>query len=166
MGLAWRNWKLRRFQIMRKMVVYKVNYAKKNDIYHHLIECSRLFIPPLSSNVHIEDYTQKIVEKADTFEAWSKGKLIGLIAAYCNNFDDREAYITSVSVIESFSGMGIASELLSICITHVENIKFNWIKLKVNKNSKKARNLYHKYDFQEIDSEDDFVLMRRKVKDE
>lgn len=149
-----------------RRVLYKVNYAKKKDVYHHLIECSRLFIPPLSLNVDIEDYAKKIVEKADTFEAWAEGKLIGLVAAYCNNFDNREVYITSVSVIESFGGMGIASQLLSSCIRHVENINFNWIKLKVNKNNKKARNLYYKYDFQEIDSEDDFVLMRRKVKDE
>lgn len=149
-----------------KIVVYKNNCAEKDDIYHHLMECSNSFIPPLSLNVNIEDYAQKIVEKADTFEAWSEGKLIGLTAAYCNNLEEREAYITNVSVVESFGSMGIASELLSICIKHVGNIKFNWIKLKVNKDNKKARNLYKKCGFQEIGSEDEFVIMRREVKDE
>ncbi len=149
-----------------KMVVYKINCAEKDDIYHHLMECGKSFIPPLSLNVNIEDYAQKIVEKADTFEAWSEGKLIGLIVAYCNNLDEREAYLTNVGVVESFGSMGIASELLSSCIKHVGNIKFNWIKLKVNKNSKKARNLYKKCGFQEIGSEDEFVLMRCEVKDE
>lgn len=148
------------------MVVYTINCAEKDDVQHHLMECDKSFIPPLSLKVNIEDYAKKIVEKADTFEAWVDGKLIGLIAAYCNNLEDRESYITNVSVVESFGDRGIASELLSMCIQYVGNLKFNWIKLKVNKNSDKARKLYKKYDFREIGFEKEFVLMRRKVKDE
>ncbi len=87
-----------------RMVVYTINCAEKDDVQHHLMECDKSFIPPLSLKVNIEDYAQKIVEKADTFEAWVDGKLIGLIAAYCNNLEDREAYITNVSVVESFGG--------------------------------------------------------------
>lgn len=149
-----------------RTVVYTINCAEKKDVHRHLMDCDKLFIPPLSLKVNIEDYSKKIVEKADTFEAWVEGELIGLIAAYCNNFEVREAYITNVSVVETFGDRGIASELLSMCIQYAYNLKFNWIKLKVNKNSDKARNLYKIYDFREIGFEEEFVLMRRKVKDE
>lgn len=147
-------------------VVYKINQVKKDDIYNHLMMCSASFIPPLSSNVNIEAYAQKIDEKADTFEAWNEERLIGLVAAYCNNFDDQEAYITNVSVAASFRDMNIASNLLRMCIKHVESLKLNWIKLKVNKNNEKAINLYKKFHFSEIDYYDEFILMRFKVKDE
>src|SRR5688572_19793952 len=130
-----------------KTIVYKKNQAEKNDIYLHLRDCNNLFVPPLDLKVDIHRYTQKIYEKADTFEAWLDDRLVGLIAVYCNNLEDREAYITNVSVVKELGEKGIASELLSLCIKYVEKEKFTVITLEVNKNSTKAINLYEKYGF-------------------
>ena len=167
MGLAWQNWRLISGRLMNeKEIVYKINQSQKNDIHAHLIDCVNLFIPPLNLKTDIENYAEKIYEKADKFEAWNDDRLIGLIAIYCNNFEDREAYITNVSVVEAFSDMGIASKLLSTCIKHVEGINFKRIALKVNKNNKKARSLYKKFGFVEVGSEDENIIMRCKVKNE
>jgi len=131
-----------------------------------LTNCSDLFIPPLTVDLNIDSYSQKIIDKADTFEAWNRDRLIGLVAAYCNNVESKEAFITNVSILKAFNNMGIASELLSICIQYVESIKFRDIRLKVRRNNTIARKLYTKHNFQQIGFEDGFVIMRRESRNE
>lgn len=152
--------------MIKKGIVYKINQSKRNDIYDHLLDCAGLFVPPLNIKVDIDYYTNKIYENADTFEAWDNDELIGLVAIYCTNFEDQEAYITNVSVVEAFSGMGIASELLSMCIKYVESINFKKIVLKVNENNSIARSLYKKFGFVEVSSEDENIILRRKIVNE
>ncbi|MBK8698425.1 MAG: GNAT family N-acetyltransferase [Saprospiraceae bacterium] len=82
-----------------------------------------------------------------TFEAWKENSLVGLVAIYFNENADHSAYITNVSVLKSFMGSGIASELLGQCIGYAVSENFMEIKLEVNKESSHAINLYRKYDF-------------------
>ena len=148
----------------KKVVVYKINKAKNKDVLEHLIDCNDLFIPPLNQGVEIKIYAQKISTKAETFEAWHKSKLIGLIAAYCNDTPNKRVYITNVSVMKNFSNKGIASKLLEMCIEHAKSIRFNEITLKVNSQSEDAKRLYKKYNFQETGMDGEFISMRRKTK--
>jgi len=145
-----------------KTIIYEINQAKRSDILNHLRSCNDSFIPPLDQKVDVDNYSRKIFENADTFEAWSENELIGLIAAYCNDVKKR-AFITNVSVAEEFSSKGVASELLEICIKYIEGKQFKEIALEVNKRSKKARELYKKFNFQEIGLENEFILMRCEI---
>jgi ribosomal protein S18 acetylase RimI-like enzyme len=144
-------------------ITYKINQAKSDDIFDHLRNCSASFFPPLHQRVNIDDYTRKIFEKADTFEAWNGNELIGLIAAYCDNVERKRAFITNVSVVEKFSNRGIASELLSMCIDHIEGMRFKEITLKVNRQNEKAVSLYKKHKFQEFGMDNELILMRYKT---
>ncbi len=146
-----------------KNIVYKINQARYEDIFKHLNSCSHLFEPPLYERVNINDYVRKIYEKSDTFEAWGGDELIGLIAVYCNNLLEGQAFITNVSVGEKYNNMGIASKLLKKCIKYIKGQEFKGIVLNVNSKNEKAICLYKKHNFQYIRLENEFVVMRYKV---
>lgn len=84
---------------MSKSIEYCLNKASESEIAGHLKQCDADFVPPLSSRVEIKDYAQKIANKATRFEAWSDGTMVGLVAAYYNDHENRLVYITSVSVL-------------------------------------------------------------------
>lgn len=141
---------------------YKTESASKENICQHLFACSNNFVPPLESTVNIKDYSAKIKDKGVTVEAWSGTRLIGLIAVYLNDFENRTGYITNVSVISEFSGQGIASRLLSNCVELVKERNFNSIQLEVNRKNKSAVALYEKFHFRKSSesSKENFIKMK------
>lgn len=128
---------------------YTINESKEKEIHLHLKECSDYFIPCLNKTIDIVNYSNKIFDKAVRFEVWSKGILVGLLAVYLNNLNDRIGYITNVSVLNSYSGRGIASCLIKNCIEYAIEKKFKEIVLEVNNKNESAINLYKKFSFTE-----------------
>ncbi len=128
---------------------YKIKTATSIEINSHLMECDDSFSPSLSETVNIEAYSKKIHEFAVTFEAWCNNELIGLIAAYFNDKTSNAAFITNVSVINSFKGKGIASVLLENCIDFAKTKQMKKVVLEVSIENKKAIRLYEKYNFKE-----------------
>jgi ribosomal-protein-alanine N-acetyltransferase len=116
------------------------------DIQAHLDRCNQRFRPPLSTRLKIPAYARKIRDKAHTFEAWMGEALIGLVAAYMNE-EDRTCHITSVSVIEEFSGQGIAGQLLEACLGQARACRLSSASLEVSNQSQIARHVYEKYGF-------------------
>ncbi len=121
--------------------------ASAAKIAEHLRMCDTDFIPSLSERVEIRDYAQKITSKTTRFEAWSGGTLVGLVAAYCNDQEKRIAYITSVSVLKSRTGKGIAASLVGQCVAHMKASGMRQISLEVASDNKLAIKLYEKSGF-------------------
>jgi hypothetical protein len=71
-----------------------INQACVGEIARHLRACEKCFVDQLGLRVDIDDYAQKIVARAERFEARSEGKLVGLLAAYCNDPLQKRAFIT------------------------------------------------------------------------
>lgn len=128
----------------------KINTAGKSEIFCHLKKCSDSFIPRLDESVNISDYSSKIFEKATLFECWDGEVLVGLVAAYFNDYDNKFSYITNVSVLKEYFGKGIASNLLKNCIDYGSKNNFSKIILEVEKSNTSAINLYKKFNFKEI----------------
>lgn len=149
--------------MIEQTIVWKINQASYGDIFKHLNSCSHLFEPPLHERLNIDDYARKIHDKAYTFEAWAGNELVGLIAVYCNNFNEGQAFITNVSVMERYSNKGIASTLLKKCIRCVKVQAFKNIVLSVDANNEKAISLYKKHGFQYVEQENQFMVMRYKI---
>ena len=124
-----------------------INQASAAKIEEHLGACNDVFIPPLNGRVGIDDYARKIIDKAVRFEVWSGEVLIGLVAAYCNDIDGRAAFITSVSVLPEWQGMGLASQLVKRCISYASELGFTRIELEVDRRNAAATNLYEKHGF-------------------
>ena len=139
---------------------YNTKTALVEDIYSHLKECNYNFIPPLDEKVNIMNYSKKIYEKAITFEAWDEKILIGLIATYLNDAENKMAFITNVSTIKEYMGKGIANELMKMCISYSKSHNFNEINLEVSSKNTDALNLYKKYGFVKNKEEDSITFMR------
>ena len=129
---------------------------------HHLEECNNSFVPLLSERVDIDEYSAKIADKAVTFEAWEKNKLVGLVAAYINK-DLLTVFITNVSVLKQYAGKGIAKQLMVRCIEYVCKNSFKNIQLEVSKNNTKAISLYKGLNFIEYGSQGETLLMELKT---
>ena len=52
-------------------LIFATGTVEEDKIFQHLIECEKDFTPALSTKVNLREYSQKINEKAMTFEAWS-----------------------------------------------------------------------------------------------
>ena len=130
-------------------IEYKIGVGSQNEIYLHLLDCDKFFIPKLSEKVNISEYSEKIFNKAINFEAWDNERLIGLVSMYINEEDTSFGYITNVSIINEYKNRGIASNLLKKCIKYSKDINLNWISLKVDTKNVSAVNLYNKFNFME-----------------
>ncbi len=126
---------------------FKIKTASCETIIDHLIKCANCFNPPLYTYVDIKEYGKKIFDNAVTFEGWDDNKLVGIIAAYYNNWETKNGYITNVSVLKGYKGFGIASKLLKQTINYGRENGFYQIELEVNINNIKAFKLYEKHGF-------------------
>jgi ribosomal protein S18 acetylase RimI-like enzyme len=147
----------------RNQTKYKIKTATEKEILAHLMECNNSFSPPLSERIDLKQYSQKIFKKSITFEAWRDHLLVGLIAAYFDENFGNSAFITNVSVMKGFTGLGIASELLNKCIGYARKKHFREIELEVNKDNDHAINLYRKFDFISDGTRDDFLKMKIEI---
>jgi len=132
---------------MSTSVDYCVDRASGAEIVQHLSGSDADFVPPLSERVEINDYARKIASRATRFEAWSGDTMVGLVAAYCNDQVERIAYITSVSVLKTWTGKGIAASLLKQCIKHAHASGMQQIILEVASDNVSAIRLYEKSGF-------------------
>lgn len=132
---------------MRAAVELLLNQASAEQIAEHLSRCDADFVPPLSTRVKIKDYALKIASKATRFEAWSGGALVGLVATYDNDQEKRIAYITNVSVLNEWTGQGIAQSLMNQCVAHVNILGMRQISMEVAADNTPAINLYEKSGF-------------------
>lgn len=132
---------------MSEVLEFCENRASAAQIAAHLEACDEAFKPPLSSRVRVDDYAQKIRDRAERFEAWTGEMLVGLVAAYCNDKEGRVAFITSVSVLPERQGAGIASMLLARCISHAAGLRFTRVELELDQRNTPAVSLYVKHGF-------------------
>lgn len=146
-----------------KDIIYKINESTIEDIVEHLNLCDLDFIPKLSSKVNIVDYSIKLFEKANRFEAWKKNKLVGLVALYYN-FEENLGFITSVSVLHEYNGNGIAKKLFEFVIAQIKELKFKKLLLEVNKSNYGAIKLYEHFNFKICKETEDNYLLKINIK--
>ena len=142
---------------------YTEGMASEEAIYYHLSKCNNDFIPPLEAKVNIQEYSTKIFQKSVTFEAWDGNIMIGLVAAYFNDPARQTGYITNVSIIGSYKGKGIASNLLYKCVDYARKNSFRNIYLEVARSNHYAINLYMKFGFHVYENKDFLVLMKLDI---
>ena len=109
---------------MTEPLTYRLNSASLREIFFHLNICDQEFTPSLSGKVNIEEYAGKLHSRAETFEAWSKESLVGLVAVYANDTGG-QGYISSVSVLPEWTGQNIATTLLKKSIEFLARASFH-----------------------------------------
>lgn len=129
------------------MIRNTLGCASALEITEHLLICDSAFVPPLSSRIDIGRYAHKIFSNAQCFEAWAGDILVGLVAAYCDNHDAKAAFITNVSVLPNWQGLGVATQLMSFCCKQVSEAGFRKIELQVSQGNRIAISFYEKHGF-------------------
>jgi ribosomal protein S18 acetylase RimI-like enzyme len=147
-------------------VEFKTKTASVQAVTEHLKTCANTFDPPLHTHVNIEAYSQKIVDKAVTFEAWDNGQLVGLVAAYFNDLQSKTGYITSVSTLPHYQGRGIAKNLLTTSLEHGKSLGFLKVGLEVSERNTPAINLYSQSGFLVIGRKGATLVMQGSLKNE
>ncbi len=141
-------------------ITFKTHTASEHEILDHLRACDSSFVPPLGDRVDLVGYSNKLFEKAITFEAWSGHTLAGLVAAYFDDGETRTGYITNVSVLPECAGRGIGSELLRKCIDYAMKGNYREIELEVDKGNIRGISLYEKHNFIQTGEKGDDVIMK------
>ncbi|MBI1753947.1 MAG: GNAT family N-acetyltransferase [Acidobacteria bacterium] len=132
---------------MRREVEFSRDRASETELLDHLRACGSSFDPPLGDRVDLPIYARKLAIRATRFEAWANGLLAGLVAVYCNDLGSEVAYITSVSVLETWTGKGIARHLLDQCAGFARAGGFKVLRLEVGVHNLAARRLYESFGF-------------------
>jgi ribosomal protein S18 acetylase RimI-like enzyme len=136
-----------------------INNSTQEQIYNHLISCSKSFTPELSSYVDIEEYSKKLYENSKRIELIVDDVLIGLIAFY-NNSDHKNLYITNISVMPGYYNQGIARMLLDTCKSRCVDLQYSNITLEVFKENKPAINFYEKNNFTLHKIKDNVLILK------
>lgn len=145
------------------LISYSKNLSSMEEIQTHLESVSFSFIPPLNERVDIGEYSKKIYLNAIRFEAWYDESLIGLVACYVNDFVNKIAYVTNVSVDSKMRGQGVAHHLLANLLNDEDLHSFNYVCLEVNRSNVIATSLYRSFGFEQNEIRDQNVIMRLKL---
>ncbi len=130
--LAWQYWN---------------NKSTTTDILYHLQQCDDIFIRELEERVDLMVYADKIVKYSQRFEAWSDDQLVSLVAIYCNDIQNFQAYISNVSTIPSWQKRGIARNLLNRACYYARESGMRHIQLEVAKDNQRAIYIYQQCGF-------------------
>lgn len=124
-----------------------INNSSIENIYQHFNECNKSFVKEIQLRVSLQDYIEKIFYNAMRYEYWNNDKLVGLIAVYQNRGIGNPAYITIISVQESFYSKGIGTRMMLFLIQELKIKNFKRLLLEVQKKNIIAINFYIKTGF-------------------
>ena len=127
----------------------------------YLYAADNCFFPPLSKQVNIEAYAQKLAQHAQLVWYVSEGKRVGLCAFYANQ--PPRAFLTSLSVLKEHQKHGLAQRMLKEMVEHCRRNGYRQIALEVYKDNIGAQCLYEKMGFAFSAESDEKFLMERML---
>lgn len=137
----------------------------KDKIYKFLLQIDDSFPEKLSDRVVLEDFAEKISNKAEVFTEIDNDQIVGMVAGYINDTETKVSYINIVGVLEEYRGKGISQKLLKEFIDASREKDFEIIKLEVEKDNKSAIKIYKRLGFVE-EKVTNKIHMMCKVKEE
>lgn len=87
-----------------------------NLLTQYLCEVDKDFGFPLSSQTDLKVFVLKLLKYGHAFFAIENNQAVGLITFYCNNYQNRQAYLPILSVKQSHRNKGYARKLINIAI--------------------------------------------------
>lgn len=124
-----------------------LNKSDAAAVESHLRECDERFSPSLSARVDLADYARKLALLSDRLEAWYEGRLVGLVAAYLNNQEHRQGFVSSMSVCFDAEGRGLASALMRKCVQLAREKGCKSLGLEVGEGDQRKQAFYLKHGF-------------------
>jgi ribosomal protein S18 acetylase RimI-like enzyme len=144
-------------------IQYKISAAHEFEILELLRRTSDRFSPALETYVDLKQYAQKIYNNATTFEAWDGKIFIGFVAAYLNDDESKQGFITLVVLDEKYASQGIAHQLFNLLIEQTKKIQYKSLLLEVSPTNEHALNFYTRFGFLKDGHKDGRVQMKFSV---
>jgi ribosomal protein S18 acetylase RimI-like enzyme len=105
------------------------------------------FDPAISKQVDIEKYAEKVLSKGHFLGVIEDSKIEGLIGFYCNDKENKCAYITYLAVGEGSRGKGIGSKLVNACNSKCSKEGMEKTRVQTSYDNASATKMYKKIGF-------------------
>ena len=123
-----------------------------NLLTQYLCEVDNDFEIPLSSRTELKIFSLTLLLHGHVFFAIEKKQAVGLIAFYCNNYENHQAYIPILSVKQNYRSKGYARQLINIAINVCRLYKMSTVA--VDSINPIAINLYKSVGFKTYKTDD------------
>lgn len=130
-----------------------------DDIMSYFIDNDEIFFEPMQSRLDITKFSEKIYQNADQYWVVNNEKKIGFMAVYFNHPTKEFGYITTISIIKEFQGIGLGKRLLEEAKNYASENGFKKIRLQVHSHNITAQNLYTKLGFEMMENDGLYRLM-------
>lgn len=117
-------------------------------------------VPGFILSMPAADYVDKILANADIIPYFKEGRLAAVVAAYCNDMESREIFVTLVAVHPRCRGYGIAGHLMNAALRIGRNRGFCCARLRVCPTNDKAISLYESIGFLLVARHDAYIEMK------
>jgi GNAT superfamily N-acetyltransferase len=108
--------------------------------------------PPVSDRVDLADYARKLWQHAINIVADVEGGDVGFVSMYANDLTSRQAFITSIGVIQERWGSGLAQQLIRTAEDLARDRGMRRIRLEVSIENVRAIRFYAKMGFAPVDA--------------
>lgn len=143
------------------MIIRKLDINNCEKLNNYLTKVDKDFPIPLSSKVNLDKFSKKILKSGVALACFDGERTAGIILFYANNTESKTAYVSVLSVLDSYRKRGIAQSLLNECIKMCKSINFKAIELYTHKTNEGAIALYEKNGFikiSDLDRPDDWLM--------
>lgn len=123
-----------------------IRQANLEKIQTFLAQVNDEYCPPLDTKVILRAYSEKILDHSILFVEEIDGiGIVGMVVLYCNNENEKRAYIPLVGVLPAYQRRGIAKRLMQEAIAYVRLQGYKV--LGIHSNNMVAVKLYGKLSF-------------------
>lgn len=122
--------------------------SDKKRLKEILLRLDESIIPKLSERVDLDEYAEKLSERAELFYVTSQGEDIGNCAIYLNS--GTYGYISSIAVLKEWQGLGVGNLLWNQVLEFAIEKQVRMIELMVYQDNHNARKFYKKLGFRMV----------------
>lgn len=131
--------------------VLNKEHITEKELYSFLLSINNEFPIPLNNKTDLKETANKLYLLGDVFCLKDRGNIIGLVAGYSNNKENKTAYISVLVLLEKYRGKGLASELVKVFLGNAKTNGMNKVFLYTHSTNVKAVSLYKRLGFFEVD---------------
>jgi ribosomal protein S18 acetylase RimI-like enzyme len=143
-----------------KYEIFNKDYITEELLYDFLLLVNGQFPIPLNHKSDLRSTANKLFTLGDVFFLKDNKKIIGLVAGYNNNMDNKTGYISILALLQEYRGKGLANKLVETFLENSKKKEMEKVVLFTHSTNKAAINLYKKLGFYvvELRSNGDYLL--------
>lgn len=134
------------------MMINNKQEIEKEKFFDFIKKINYDFPIPISEKVDLNEYCEKLWEKAELVAEVQDEEIRGLVAGYMNDLENGSAYISLVGVSRDFRNQGLGKKLVHQFVLLCREKQIRSVNLYTHKTNQAAIKMYEGLGF-EIDSE-------------